>query len=163
MCSAVFAALVAAVTMSGYADGGERTSPKVLKFQIQVCECEGPGNFGLGHKRVLSQPQLVTHEGQPARYLVGQSVQVPGSSETIDCGVSMLIAPGTVKDGKVRLDITFEHSRPVENTDERLQVNTEVVRAVRTVKLGEAFLLKIEKGVMERHVWAVVHVEEFKP
>lgn len=121
--------------------------PKQLRFDVLIFQGDPLGSKEAGTLEVLMRPQLVTLETQRGLVQAGQQYPVKIDDKVSDYtpGVTVEITPGTVKDGKVRIDVTMTKSTVAENSKEKVQFNTESTRIITTVKLGEVVKLRCGK------------------
>jgi hypothetical protein len=160
--------LAVAATMfvgSQVAPGGDKLSTgKQLQFNLLVLEGDPLGSREAGTLKVIAEPRLVTLENRPFSFLSGGEIAVNdgGSVQFVEFGRMIKGKAGTVKDGKVRLDLTLSNTTVGERTEERIQLHTDTSRTITTVRLGEIVKLRWGKGSADRQTWAELSVEEIK-
>src|SRR5262249_56015818 len=84
------------------------------------------------------------------------------SVEFVEFGRRIEGTPGTVKDGKVRLDLRLSNTTVGERSEDRVEFYTESTRTLLTVRLGEVVKLRWGKGTADRQVWAELSVHEIE-
>jgi hypothetical protein len=109
----------------------------------------------------------VTLEEQKFTFFAGGElpVSVEGSEEIcfVPFGLFIEGKPGTVKDGKVPLDLKLTRStRPNNRSKEPIQIQTEGTQTMSTVKLGEVLKHRVGKGTFDKQLWVELTVEEVK-
>jgi hypothetical protein len=146
--------------------GGDKpSSGKQLLFNLRVCKGDPLGSREAGTLKVEAEPRLLTLENRPFSFVSGGEIAVTDgdSVEFVQSGWMIEGKAGTVKDGKVRLDITLSNTTVEERTEERIQLRTESRRTISAVRLGEVLKLRWGKGSAERQAWVELSVEEVKP
>ena len=159
-------ACAAAMLVCGASTHGESkpAAAKQLQINLRLLEGDPLGSVEAKTIEVLSQPQIITLEGQAFACTIGQTISVSTDegAEPIQFGVNIQGKPGAVKDGKVRLDITASHSTLESQTKERVEIRTDEARAITTARLGEVVKLRMDKGEGKRRKWVEVTVVEVK-
>lgn len=156
-----FGAAILVATQSK-AGGDEPPPSKQLLFNVRVFEGDPLGSQEAGTLKILAEPRIVTLENCPFSFLSGGEI-VASDGEYVQFGRRIEGKPGAVEDGKIRLDVTLSNTTVRERTEERVQLNTESMRTITTLKLGEVVKLRWRKGSPDKQAWAELSVEEFKP
>jgi len=145
-----------------------REQPKSIRqivFEMRIYRVEAIGNEGPPQQRSLAAPRVVTLEGRPARFQAGGELTVPaiepGAVERIPFGVTVDFRPGTIQEGKTRLDLSFATTTVEKKTEEEVQLHTETTRFVGTATLGKPILMHTN-DCDGRLMWMMVTPKEEK-
>jgi hypothetical protein len=118
--------------------GAHGQPPSVARvFQIQCTLTKVGSN---GKVEVLTNPVLMTQEGQQANLVCGGQQAVtsaPGVVDFIDAGHSLHFKVTGAGAGKVRLDATLQFCEVKPSTKDRLRVATQALRTLETIQLGK--------------------------
>jgi hypothetical protein len=166
-CAFVLALAALLLTGGHLVADDKQPSGKQLLFKITVLEGDPLGSREAGTQRSLAEPNLVSLEEQPFRFLAGGELPVPikGSKELhfVPYGLFIEGKAGEVKDGKVHLDLKLSMStKPEGRTEEPIQIHTESTQTLTTVKLGEVLKQRVGKGTFDKQLWVELIVEEIK-
>jgi hypothetical protein len=145
---------------------GDKPAPgKQLQVNLRVFEGDPLGSREAGTLKVTAEPRLVTSENRRFTFLDGGEIAVTDGEcvEFVQFGRMIEGRTGTVKDGKVRLDVTLSNTILGDRTEERIRTHTESMRTVTSVRLGEVVKIRWGKGRANKQVWVELSVEEIKP
>ena len=148
------------------APGGDRTPlQKQLQFNLRVFAGDPLGSREAGTLKVVAEPRIITFEKRSFSFVSGDEITVTGSDgvQIIQAGRVLEGRPGTVEDGKVRLDVLLSNTTVGKRTKEYTQLHTETSRTITTARLGEVVKFRWGKGSADKQVWAELSVEEVKP
>jgi Flp pilus assembly secretin CpaC len=139
-------------------------APPQYQFDCVVTEYNKAGD-----SKVIAEPRLTTLGGKPAKFLSGGELAVTlgqgedAKAEFLDFGISAALMVRPLEEGKVRLDVTFQHSRPEKSTGDPIRVRSRSVQSIGSVRLDETTKLELEKGGPEGGRWELeVRVHEVK-
>lgn len=98
-------------------------------------------------EKVLAEPRLVTVDGRPASFVAGGQLPIKSGKavEYVMTGIVVKVEVRSLKEDKVRLDVSVEDRQGEKTDDESVLVETRGVRAVRTVRLDEKTCLTERK------------------
>jgi hypothetical protein len=146
---------------------GPAPSPgeKQVWMDLRVWQGDPFGSRQAGTLKLLADPKLMTLDGAGAAVNCGgqQAVEAdPGRVEFVPIGHIVKVLPRVQQDGRIRLRVTAEVSSVVEQSDDRLQVNTQSSWTVHTVRTGEWVRMRFAQSKDGHPVWAEVRVAEVK-
>src|SRR5688500_17591060 len=98
---------------SRYTAGNDQPSPRTrLHFRLSIYEGDPLGSREAGTLKVLAEPILVTEENQSCSFNSGGEVPVgaDGQVQYLPFGRMIKAKPGSVKDGKIPIDITLSNT-----------------------------------------------------
>jgi RNA polymerase sigma factor (sigma-70 family) len=106
--------------------------------------------------------ELIVPEGQEGRYLSGGQVPVVGDEqvpvEFLEFGLGVRARVLGLSDGRVRLEVALERTKPDRADDRAVQTSGRIVRSIATVKLGEGVTLIEEDDGGQGRRWLRVRV-----
>jgi Flp pilus assembly secretin CpaC len=139
------------------ADAGERS----FVIQCKLTELDKDGN-----STTLSQPKVVTLEGQPARVLVGQAWPLPGRKdgkiEYMDIGMFLEVTVHGHNDGKLGVDITTHINEPVISGAEKTVIKDRGAHCVALIQPGDTVEFEFAQGSGGERCRGVFTVVEHK-
>lgn len=158
-------AFTAILSLSTFAFAEDDAKPsKALLIKVHVFQGDPAGSREAGTLKLLAEPALVTIEGRSFSFRVGGEIPVADGNalEFVATGLSVDGKAGKVTDGKVRLDLTLA-STTGEQLKERTQFQTESLRSIATVRLGEVVKLRWNSPNGDKQkTWMELTVEEAK-
>jgi Flp pilus assembly secretin CpaC len=103
-----------------------------------------------GKGKILSQPRLVTLEGQEAQIQVGGQVPIRGDQAGqityLPFGLTLRVKVVGLGEGRFRLEATQEHVTPDRQDETFTQVSGTILRVVAVGQLGEPLKFEPPKG-----------------
>ena len=161
--SFLLAAIAAMFVVCNPSIGGDKqVDAKPLILSLSLCEGDPLGSREAGTIKVLAQPKVVTRQNAFAELVSGgelaNSVGIEGT-EFVPTGLTVKCMAAVVKDGKVKLDLTFSVTTPGEQSTERIQLHTQSTRTITIVKLGEVIKLRCGKADPGKQFWIEVSVD----
>jgi hypothetical protein len=148
------------------AGGDKPPAGRQLQFNLRVFEGNPFCSRGAGTLKILAEPRLVTLEDRPFSFICGSEIAVSKDAsgvQFVQAGLRIDGKPGTIKDGKVRLDVTTSNTRVEEGTEAHKQVHTERTRKIIMMQLGAVVMFRWGKGSADRQRWVELSVEAVKP
>lgn len=156
--------LPAILTILGLASHSVRANdkPPQKQFQVEV-QIYRVSTSPDEDDKLLVNPQLIANEGQPFTYFAGNQVPIPdetGRLEYIDVGHVVQGKLVSVKDGKAMIDVTIANSQLTPQPKNRVEIQTESTRMIRSVGLGKVMRLRWPEAARDRHWRAEITVRE---
>src|SRR5262245_54869051 len=164
MRSAFVLALAALLLTGGHLVADDKQpAAKQLLFKLSVLEGDPLGSRQANTQRSLAEPNLVSLEEQQFTFLAGGDLPVPMENfkevHFVRFGLLIEGKAGKVKDGKVHLDLKLSMStKPEGRTEEPIQIHTESIQTLSTVKLGEVLKQRVGKGTFDKQLWVELTV-----
>ena len=160
-------AVAAAMVVCGspaLGDGVPAGAKKEILCHVRICKGDPLGSREAGTVKVCQQPKLVTRENQPATFISGGEMPVKDGDAAIfvPFGTSVFLKPGSIKDGKIRLDVNVSITTADALAD-RAQFHTESTRSISTVRLGDVLKIRCGRGTADSQTWIELTVEEVHP
>jgi hypothetical protein len=88
---------------------------------------------------------------------------IPSRSNDLDnCGPGIDGRMGPVRDGRVRVDLTFSNTTAEDASEDHLQLHTDSHRLVTTLKLGETSKIRLANFNRSESAWVEFQVDEAK-
>jgi hypothetical protein len=162
------ASALAAMVFAGsrFTFGANEPAPeRQFLLHMRVSEGDPLGSREAGTLKVLAEPNVVALAGHPFSVLSGGEITITdhdGTKIPQFFGLKVEGKAGAVDDGKVRLDLTLSNTTVREQTEQRVQIHTESMRTIATVRLGEVVKFHWGKADSDRQAWMELSVEEFK-
>jgi hypothetical protein len=155
-----------ALAVGGHSTLGKETatSVKQLEFNLRIFVGDPLGSREAGTLKLLAEPRLVTLENRPFYFASGGETAVPSVEgvRRVHVGLRVEGKAGTIKSGRVQIDITLSNTTVKDLAKDKFQIQNESIQTITKVRLGETVKLRWASANCQHQAWAELSVEQIK-
>jgi len=140
---------VALLGLIGLAVAAGAAEPERARIQLDCTLMEFSPE---GQKKVISEPRLVTLDGQTASFFDGSELAFPVGTgpekklELVPIGFSFEVKPRLQKSRSIVVDVSVLDTQGEQTAEGSIRTRSTRVRSVETVHFGELLKVKLDKG-----------------